>query len=313
MNVGQERQFGRLRFRDTEPGRAVFGSIEDGTLRSLSIGYSVERWEQIAEGDRTVRIARSWTPREVSIVAIPADAGAHFRSLNMDGPNMAENQTTTAPAVHTATDPVAAERERAATIMNHCRRHDLGDMGDDLIRSGASTDAARTAILDALADADARITPVAESAPHGVRHRGFEDPAFLAEAAGEASFARLNPRHEHSPAARAFAHRSLPEIAREVLEMRGVRTRGLSADHVITRSLGGAHTTSDFPAILGNAMNRNLRRLYEAAPPALKAVARETTARDFRAKTVVAAGEGPPLAKTDESAEFQYCTIAEAA
>ncbi|EPX87769.1 hypothetical protein ruthe_00172 [Rubellimicrobium thermophilum DSM 16684] len=47
---------------------------------------------------------------------------------------------------------------------------------------------------------------------------------------------------------------------------------GLSPDHLIARALGGAHSTGDFPLTLGNALTRNLRRLYEAAPPALRAV-----------------------------------------
>ncbi|WP_051150348.1 hypothetical protein [Rubellimicrobium thermophilum] len=60
----------------------------------------------------------------------------------------------------------------------------------------------------------------------GGGHRSFDDPAFLAEAAGEAIYARLDPTHELSPPARAFAHLSLPEMARSVLEFRCVQTRG---------------------------------------------------------------------------------------
>lgn len=60
-------------------------------------------------------------------------------------------------------------------------------------------------------------------------------------------------------------------------------------------------------------MSRNLRRLYDAAPPALKAVARETSARDFRAKQVVSAGDGRRLERTHENGEFTYGTIAESA
>ncbi len=308
----------RLRFRDTEAGRAVFRSIRDGTIRSLSVGYSVERWEETEEDGQTVRIARAWTPREVSIVAIPADAGAHFRNLPMEQPMPEDTPTTegqrAAPAVQTASPDVLEERQRVSEITSLCQRHGLTDLAADMIQDGTPLDAARAAVLDALAEQDAAGARRTEPAPSAYRHRSLEDPAFLAEAAGEAIYARLDPRHQLSPAARQFAHRSLPEIARDVLEIRGVRTRGLSADHLVTRALGGAHTTSDFPAILGNALNRNLRRLYEAAPPALKAVARETGARDFRQKQVIAAGEGPRLERLEtETSEFEYGSISEAA
>lgn len=312
----------RLRFRDTDPGRAVFGSIQDGTLRSLSVGYSVEEWAETEEDGQIVRIARRWTPREVSVVAIPADAGAHFRHspIRKEGQPMPDQAPTTptegqraAPAAQTASPDTLAERERVRLITDMCRRHGLTDLAADMIADGTPIDAARAAVLDTLADRDAGAARRSEPAPSAGGHRSLEDPQMLAEAAGEAIFGRLDPRHELSGAARHFAHRSLPEIARDVLELRGVRTRGLSSDHIVTRALGGAHTTDDFPAILGNAMSRNLRRLYEAAPPALKAVARETSARDFRAKQVVSAGDGPRLERTHENGEFRYGTIAESA
>lgn len=70
----------QMRFRDTDAAMAVLTSIQDGILRGVSLGYSVQRWGQQRQGNRTRRIALRWTPLEVSVVPLPADAGATFRS-----------------------------------------------------------------------------------------------------------------------------------------------------------------------------------------------------------------------------------------
>lgn len=98
--------------------------------------------------------------------------------------------------------------------------------------------------------------------------------------------------------------------ARDCLRRSGVSTTGLTADTVITRAL---HTTSDFPLILGDAVGRELRRAYQAAPSGVRQVARQTTARDFRAKRALQFGEGPELKKVNEGGEFQHGTIEESA
>ena len=59
-------------------------------------------------------------------------------------------------------------------------------------------------------------------------------------------------------------------------------------------------------------MNRALRAGYAAAPSTLKAVARQTTAKDFRNKTSVQLGEAPTLERVNESGAFKHGTIAEA-
>lgn len=58
----------RLRFRSNDAAQAVMADIGDGTLRGLSIGYSVAEWKETRDGDRRIRTATRWTPVEVSIV-----------------------------------------------------------------------------------------------------------------------------------------------------------------------------------------------------------------------------------------------------
>lgn len=59
----------------------VYQKVKSGTLKGVSVGYTVDNWEDVAPGKTSTdgrfvgpcSIARSWTPLEVSIVSVPAD------------------------------------------------------------------------------------------------------------------------------------------------------------------------------------------------------------------------------------------------
>ncbi len=60
--------------------------IADGVIRSVSVGYAVHKVERAGEagGVPVIRVV-DWEPMEISAVPIPADAGAHFRLMQMAG------------------------------------------------------------------------------------------------------------------------------------------------------------------------------------------------------------------------------------
>lgn len=177
---------------------------------------------------------------------------------------------------------------------------------DEQIDAEASPDDARRAAFEAMQARSASTRTRSTRATVGTDHT---DPATIATRAGEALFARSHPGHQLSDAARPYAAMSTIDIARDCLRRSsGTSFTGLSADTVITRAL---HTTSDFPLILGDAVARELRRAYEAAPSGVRMLARQTTARDFRAKRALQFGEGPELQKVLEGGEFQHGTIEE--
>ena len=95
----------RMKLRDSTAGRQVLTDIWDGTLRGLSIGYTVQKVADSREGDKRIRTATAWTPFEVSIVPVPADPGAHFRN----GDSIME-QTTQEAEQQTADPDAAATR-----------------------------------------------------------------------------------------------------------------------------------------------------------------------------------------------------------
>jgi hypothetical protein len=91
--------------------------------------------------------------------ATAAPAGAAEASAAAEGQRGAEGQRsgngsgTVADPTEAARRAVAEERRRVAAIDQLCRRHGLdGAFADDLVASGAGLEAARTAILDRLAE-----------------------------------------------------------------------------------------------------------------------------------------------------------------
>lgn len=69
-----------VRFAKTPLGDSVMAEVEDGTLRWLSVGYRVDKFE-VDEDEEEYRAIR-WTPLEVSFVAIPADPSARVLRAN---------------------------------------------------------------------------------------------------------------------------------------------------------------------------------------------------------------------------------------
>jgi len=108
--------------------------------------------------------------------------------------------------------------------------------------------------------------------------------------------------------AREFRGMRLLDVAREVLAWNGESVRGQTPDEIAVRSL---HSTSDFPAILANVVNRTLRATYTAAPQTFRPFTRQIPLTDFKTVHIVRRGLAPQLEKVGENGEFARGTIAE--
>jgi hypothetical protein len=70
-----------VRFSKRAEVEPVFSDVADGIVRSVSVGYVVHQFSEQrgAAGTPPVRLATDWEPYELSLVPIPADAGAQIR------------------------------------------------------------------------------------------------------------------------------------------------------------------------------------------------------------------------------------------
>ncbi|MCI7474573.1 MAG: HK97 family phage prohead protease [Clostridiales bacterium] len=80
--VENHRGMAEVEFDTDAEAEKIFGKVKSGTLKTTSVRYSVDAWEEVVAGKTSAdgrftgpcQIARKWTPLEVSIVSVPADA-----------------------------------------------------------------------------------------------------------------------------------------------------------------------------------------------------------------------------------------------
>ena len=109
------------------------------------------------------------------------------------------------------------------------------------------------------------------------------------------------------PAAQDFMGCSLLDMIRLQLGRQGVNTQRMTPNELIKR----AHTTSDFPLLLQDAADKSVLVGYSEAPGTHRGWTTQVSARDFKPKNFVAAGESPDLALVLEDGEITYGTIVE--
>lgn len=72
----------RIRFDEDEESEKIYQKVKSRTLRGVSNGYTVSKWETVLPGKKSLdgrfkgpcEVAKRWMPYEISIVSIPADA-----------------------------------------------------------------------------------------------------------------------------------------------------------------------------------------------------------------------------------------------
>ncbi len=329
---------------DTGPkGEDAMRRVAEGTLRGVSVGYHIRKLVKVEDGQDETPVYRAidWSPHELSLVPVGADAGAHVRSKEktaMPKPRKTstkQQQHPTEIADIVVDEPVEAtraadtdadvdapdsERERCLGITRitraFCRNLSANDaaelerLGDQLVRSGVSLARARARLQDEYAELgnisfDRRDVHVEAGRDAG------DDGRSRIELMAEALASRFG-----GPApcaeARQYVRLSTVDFARHFLEQRGVNTRMLSKNQIVERSFGGGHTTGDFPALLTETGNRMLRAAYAAYTGGLQRACKQSSAPDFRPINKLQFGEPGTLLKVNEHGEFTNTTSLEA-
>jgi len=151
----RRRGYARVRFSRNAFAQEVLSDVKDGILRNVSFGYSIDKMEERGSGDF---VATAWSPYEISVVSVPADKTVGIgRSLEpTDDAASAAPTPDPLPVMETTTPDLAvvraeaaeAERSRISDISALCDKHNMADLGRQLIESGRSIDEARAAVLD---------------------------------------------------------------------------------------------------------------------------------------------------------------------
>jgi len=181
----RRRGYARVRFSRNGFAQEILDDVKDGILRNVSFGYSIDKMEERGSGDF---VATAWSPYEVSIVSIPADAhnvGIGRQLASTDDAASAAPTPDPLPLMENTTPDLAvvraeaaeAERSRIADISALCDKHGMADLGRQLIESGRSIDEARAAVLDKM---NTPLEPVTMSAAEiGLSEKESRSFSFL--------------------------------------------------------------------------------------------------------------------------------------
>lgn len=265
----------------------VVQDIRDGVIRKWSYGYRRVGRPTTSTDYETGLEIRSWGKHvldKISAVSIPADGGTNTRSHDTEDTAMPEaiqdnRQAATAPApaapAAEAPDETAiqaareegrrSEAERAETIRRlavKVRLADVKEVQEILADSTITVEAARGKMLDLIAKRD-------ETAPNSAGHATITRDEHDTRAAAmiEGLAYRAWAQGKPSDLARGYVNYSVLDVARECLEARGVRTRGVAASDVFVQAISGRRdgcvaSTSGFQAILAGVVHKNFLNAY---------------------------------------------------
>ncbi|MDA9466558.1 phage major capsid protein [Bradyrhizobium sp. CCBAU 53415] len=308
--------WGRLQFNDTERGRVAEGMVARGEIAGISAGYIVRDWEITDskgkrldpdkdripfDADLTFTAIR-WELLEASLVTVPADASAMIRSLDAASSPHASAARARMQARQRMLDLqssfAAIPRQPAQSQFNSAARAE-SPQPTHLENTEMNVRISRSE-HDGVADAMsiALTTRILESS--GFRYEGPKDPA------GKAHFEKYKDQ------ARQYMSLSLVELAAQAIGWRGRGTFAMTTVDRLTIFERAFQSTSDFPNIFQNALNKSLLARYTLVTPTYRELAVERPFKDFRPHPQVRAGEFPMIQPVQENGELRSGTTGDA-
>lgn len=327
-----------LRFaKDDEKADRVWNLIQQGLLANVSMGVQLHKLREEETDGNKLYTAIDWEPYEISIVPLGADPNARIL-MSLDAGELREIEVAVVAAETTEVlmekpntgvvdnsaeltaareNAVALERKRVSDIRQRANPFEaqLGrEFVDGLIDSGVTADDAGQQILTQLAKAQGE-----GNGPRGGRIEfGADARDKRRECFSRAIELKIDPAgiREADSEVRSAVGSSLLEMARQTLRDVGVRDADLWNKNTVARSALGveqfAHSTGDFPLILGAVANKRLLGAYQYASPSYKRWAKASTAPDFKTVNALRLGEAPSLSLLPEGAQIRFGTIGEA-
>lgn len=295
------------------------------------------------------KVALRYELQEVSTVPIGADYMAKIRALNNKSGNEPEQKTKQeahqmadepqapvppepTPAAPLDVDKLRSEAEaraleRYATIRSIAKDAGLSDdEADKAIRENVTAEQFREAAFAKLCErnkpvlGDPKEVKVEVSGEQRDKKRAAMTDGLRMRAGVKVS--------SPAPGAEDFRGFSLVDLARECLIEQGV-TPGdalrMSRESALERALNNRnrdrvtpnaraynHTTSDFPLLLADAMNKNLQDAYTLANVTWNQFCSTTSVSDFKPRKVIKLSEGKAPSKVLENGEIQESDYIEA-
>ena len=317
-----------IQFDEDEESERVYQKVRSGTLKGVSVGYTVDVWEDVEAGVTSTNgrftgpceVATRWTPYELSIVSVPADAtvgvGRSFTE-NGDGTmdekekDTVEREQTPAVPLPTKTESsvaldaeamrqeaVAEERQRVREIGTMCRQFGVDDA--KFIADGMSVEGVRAAILTQFA---------AERKAQAVTVQVDEMDKFRAAATDGLALRAGLEVEKKAAGADEYRGKRMLRLAAECVEREmGKSTRTMDDETIVREALTG---TGAFSGILSNVAHKSMAQAYQTAPTTYQLWVAHGSNSDFKDATRYRLSEADTLEKLNESGEFKASGVSE--
>lgn len=319
-NNDEKRTYADIIFDDDDESEKIYKKVRSGTLKGISVGYSVDVWEEVLGGKTSTNgrfmgpayVATKWAPFEISVVSIPADEsvgiGRDLENENNEN-NEGDERTMTNPI---PTNPanqqepnvenerqqaIKVERQRVTDINVLCR--EFGVESDGYINDGSSIDQVRAAILEELKTRNKPSTA-------GVQVTVTKDELDkFRDAATDSILLRGGVRIE--------------SVAEGSRDLRGMRLRDLAIECLTRGGKANAHRLdndnlfrealspdSQFASILSNSVNKSMATAYKGANTTFKAWTGKGSNSDFKSATHYQISEAGDLKRMSQTSEFTF-------
>jgi ATP-dependent protease ClpP protease subunit len=226
--------------------------------------------------------------------------------MEKDAEKAAADQAAIATAAkNAAVEAVNLERARVEGITKAVKALGLKqEIADEHIKSGKPLDQVHAALIDAAANDENKLP----STQNHLRIEFGKDAVDkFREGVASALMAKANIGKDDP--ANEFRGLTLMDIARESLETRGIKTRGMNRMLLVANAF--THSTSDFPVILENIASKSMMRGYEEAGETFQRWTSVGTLSDFKIASRVDLNAFPNLEVVGEGAEYKNATIGE--
>jgi len=260
-----------------------------------------------------------WETDEADSYTCP-ECGASFsdgeRSATVTGVRSVTPPVTPQPKPEPALDVAAIraqatsdEQKRLNAILVSSRAARLNDsVAIELFNSGKSLDECRHDIIMRAVESGKVNVNGTHAATVGAsaieKKRGAAQNAILA---------RALPNAFKLESGNYFYGMTLVEMTKELAQERGIDLRGKSKSAIWEwQQSQRAHSTSDFPILFEEALNKVLRADYTWMPEQWDQIARATTVSDFRYRNFYQVESVNGMAETPEGGEIKYTTMLEA-
>jgi len=340
VKMGADGLTGKVRLRDVSglspdnPLRMAVDAAQVGDLRNVSMDVEIlKRTVEEREGEMDLHTATSWRPLAAAMVLVGASASAHTLAADQPGAGApqkekdmsTENRTPAAPApvvdpAKVREEALTAEKARRETLRSTAKRlHLEGDAIDRLLDdSSIGVEAGKDALINLAAE---QADKAAASSHHPVT-LGAGPADHAVEHVVEALACRIDPKYK--PEANLagevgkWKNRRLSRLVEELARTQGVELGHLPEREIARMAVTGrgmerlTHTSSDFPYLLANALNKVLGLNFLEAPRTFEPWTRSLTTPDFKQISLLGLSEADNLAAIPEAGPYPLKSLSEA-